>query len=283
MKTLYRNSDKVVEYKPSLSLRFLYNTILGRLILKLFTSKFFANLGAKYMNSSLSKKRADKFVKEYKINLDLYEENTYSCYNDIFKRKFKNIRFSNNPKDFISPCESNLLVSKINKDSIFKIKNSVYNLKDIINDDVINNYIDGYALIFRLCVDNYHHYIYPDKGYRDDYKEIDGILHTVQPIAYERYNVYHKNYRTWTTLHTDNFGDVIMVEVGALLIGKVVNNNQKVFIKGEEKGHFEFGGSTIILFVKGDNVSIDEDILNNSKNGCETFVHIGETIGHKNN
>ena len=48
----------------------------------------------------------------------------------------------------------------------------------------------------------------------------------------------------------DNLGKCIQVEVGALLVGKIVNNDKIEFTKGEEKGYFEFGGSTIVLLLK---------------------------------
>ena len=76
----------------------------------------------------------------------------------------------------------------------------------------------------------------------------------------------------------DNLGKVVQIEVGALLIGCIRNNNQKYFIKGEEKGYFEFGGSTIILLLK-DNVKIDEDIIEQINQGREVKVSIGERIG----
>ena len=54
------------------------------------------------------------------------------------------------------------------------------------------------------------------------------------------------------------------------------------FRKGEEKGYFEMGSSTIVLMIKKDVIKIDEDILNNSNNGIETKVLIGERIGERN-
>ena len=52
------------------------------------------------------------------------------------------------------------------------------------------------------------------------------------------------------------------------------------FIKGEEKGHFEYGGSTILLFMKN-HVILDEDILACSKRNVEVKVQIGERIGYE--
>ena len=53
------------------------------------------------------------------------------------------------------------------------------------------------------------------------------------------------------------------------------------FERGEEKGMFEFGGSTVVLLLKKDAAVIDSDIMENSAAGAETRVRIGEVIGRK--
>ena len=70
------------------------------------------------------------------------------------------------------------------------------------------------------------------------------------------------------------------MEVGALMVGKINNYHGVSHIKkGMEKGRFEFGGSTILLFFKKDTVDISKDILENTKKGYETIVKMGEEIG----
>lgn len=74
------------------------------------------------------------------------------------------------------------------------------------------------------------------------------------------------------------------MEVGALMVGKIVNEQSSGLIKkGSEKGHFEFGGSTIILFTKKDKVYVDLDLIINTKAGYETLVKMGERIGCSTN
>ena len=136
-------------------------------------------------------------------------------------------------------------------------------------------------MIFRLEVTDYHRFHFIDDGMLDEYKHINGILHTVQPIACEKYPVYHRNAREYTIMHTKNFEDIIEVDVGALMVGKIVNHDVHEFKRGDEKGFFKFGGSTIILFVKKNIIEIDNDILLNSTLGKETIVSCGEKIGIK--
>ena len=70
------------------------------------------------------------------------------------------------------------------------------------------------------------------------------------------------------------------MEVGALLVGKIENHRQEGLVRrGEEKGNFAFGGSTIILLTEKDRVRPDRDILMNTQRLYETLVHMGGKIG----
>ena len=76
------------------------------------------------------------------------------------------------------------------------------------------------------------------------------------------------------------------MEVGALMVGKISNHisngkNQDVFA-GEEKGYFEFGGSTIILLLQKDAVSLKEDLFNRIDSTGEIPVQIGEILAFSN-
>ena len=55
---------------------------------------------------------------------------------------------------------------------------------------------------------------------------------------------------------------------------------KNIVIKGEE-GYFEFGGSTVIILFKDNQVIISDDIIKNTNEGKETVVRLGETIGKK--
>ena len=49
--------------------------------------------------------------------------------------------------------------------------------------------------------------------------------------------------------------------------------------KGEEKGYFAFGGSSVaVLFEKG-RIKFDAALLENPANGIETYARIGESMG----
>ncbi|MBQ6783133.1 MAG: phosphatidylserine decarboxylase [Acholeplasmatales bacterium] len=279
-----RNGNRFnsTEYETGF-LRFLYHTFIGRLFLKFFASKLVANASHWYMNRRMSKKKVKKTIEKHNIDMSLYDCKNPKCYNDFFLRNLKELKFDNNPNSLISPCDSKLMVRKISDDLIFTVKKSEYNVAEILkNQELANEYKDGLILIFRLTVDDYHHYIYIDDGKKTKNIKIKGVLHTTQPIAIHSRKVYHQNSREYTILKTNNFDDVIFMEVGAMCVGKIENLHQEYeFKKGEEKGKFQFGGSTIILFVKKNVVKIDDDIIKNSNDGIETVVKVGMKIGTK--
>lgn len=284
--------NKIIERKTLISRdrdlggfqKFLYRNFIGRLILKLLIRPWVSKLGGFYMNRKCSKGMIKKFVKKNNIDLSQYDMTNIKCYNDFFTRKIidgaRNINMESDK--LISPCDSKLQAFKINEESIFNIKDSYYKIEDLIqNKELAKEYINGYCLIFRLTVDDYHRYCYVDNGTKTKNTPIKGVLHTVNPIALERYNFYKTNSREYCILETENFGKIIQVEVGALMVGKISNHHQEyAFSKGEEKGMFLFGGSTIVLLVK-ENIKIDEDILFNTSNNDETVVRYGEAIGTK--
>lgn len=279
-----RNSKENIIINTPKALVFLYDFLFGRLILKLIYNRVFANIVSKYMNSKLSKWRIKRFINKNKIDMSEYEEKEYSSFNDFFIRRVKsNKRIINKDNNIlISPCDSKLSVYKINKDLTLKIKGSFYSINTLVEKDILRKYINGYALVFRLDTTDYHRYCYIDEGYQNENVHIKGKLHTVQPITLKNYNYFVANEREYTTLFTNNFSEVIHIEIGALIIGKITNLHKNYkFKKGEEKGYFEFGGSTIVLLFKKDTIRIDEDIINNSKENIETIVKYGSKIGKK--
>ncbi len=284
-KIKHRNSDKIEEVKSTKTLSFFYNTLIGRILLKICTMKFISDIAGIYMNSRLSKYKIKKFIKDNKIKITDYEKTNYNSFNEFFTRKIISIKRPINMTKtaFISPCDSKLSVYTISDDLTLYIKDSYYTIDTIIDKKILKEYKEGYALVFRLSPTDYHRYCYIDSGYQEKNNKIKGILHTVQPIALKRYNFYKTNTREWTILHTNNFDEVVHIEIGAMAIGKIKNEHENyIFKKGEEKGYFEFGGSTIVLLVKKGIINIDEDILENSKNNIETYVKYGEKIGKKN-
>jgi len=276
--------EVIVDQSQNNLLKTLYSHVLGRCILKVLTLPFVTDLGGWYMNSSLSKRKISSFVKNNHIDMSQYEDKDFISYNDFFTRRIKegkrNIDFDNN--HLISPADSKLSYYPITSDTLLTIKDTTYKLKDLLNNEKLAlQYEGGVCLIFRLTVDDYHRYCFIDNGTKEEDCYIQGVFHTVNPIANDYYPIYKQNSRSYSLLHTENFGDVVYMEVGAMMVGKICNHELLSFQRGQEKGYFEFGGSTIVLLLKKDIVDIDMDIIKNSSTYDETKVLMGEKIGVK--
>ena len=267
------------------ALNFLYGNIAGRIILRLFIAgKGYSRLNAKRNSTRKSVEKIVPFAKEYGITMSDFEDREYISFSDFFSRKLADGKrvFSNGKDDLISVADSKLLCYRITDDGKIPIKNSIYTAREIIGEDLTADFYGGYCLVFRLTVDDYHRYCFFDDGNLIRNKYIKGRIHTVSPISSKRYKVFSENCRSVSYMETENFGACYQIEIGALLVGKIINHHIVNFSKGEEKGYFEMGGSTCVVMVKKDTVTIDKDILENSEKGIETKVLIGERIGKKN-
>ncbi len=277
-----RDGRKTFE-KPLLSQRFLYHTFLGRAILSLLIKPRLSKRIGHYLDSPKSVRKIDKFVKKNHIVKEDYDLSDIHSFNDFFSRKIKDGKrpIDQDSCHLISPCDSKVTYYPIEDGLTLPIKNSIYQLSDLVNDEkIVSSFEGGSVLILRLSVDDYHRYCYLDNGTKEKNIFLPGVLHTVNPIANDRYKIYALNQREYTVLHTEHFSDVIEIEVGALLVGKIANNQGKgSYQRGEEKGKFLYGGSTIVLLLNS-KVHIDEDIIENSKEGAETRVRMGEKIGY---
>ena len=263
------------------SVSFLYGTAFGRMLLKCVMKLHLDRIAVWFLRSRLSKVLNGRFIRRNNIVVTEEERKSFRSYRDMFARKRENIPFDTAPDHLISPCDSWLSVFPLDGDSTFAIKNSHYSISDFLQDEELaKKYIGGTCLIFRLCVSDYHHYCYVDDGYQGENHFIPGQLHSVQPIACETYPVFVLNRRSWCLMETDHFGPVVQCEIGALVVGGIENEKENArFSKGEEKGHFELAGSTIILLVEKDSVQLNAELTEKLSQAEEVQVKLGQWIG----
>ena len=269
--------------KESGSVRFLYGTVFGRILLKILVCRWVSDVARVFLVSPLSKPKIGRFIKTNNIDISDYEDCKYKSFNDFFIRKKKTVVMEGTKTDFVSPCDGYLTAYPIDETSVFKIKNSCYDVKSLLDDEVLaKKYQGGMCFIFRLMPHHFHRYSFTDDGVVKSSKSIKGILHCVRPIACECYPVYVQNKREYTEIETENFGSVIQMEVGAIIVGRIKNHKTSAEVKrGQEKGYFEFGGSTIIMLTQKDAVTVDKDLLEKSQKGIETDVKIGNIVAKK--
>lgn len=266
-------------------LHFLYETVLGRTILRILTLPALSELCGRFLDSSYSRFLIPVFVKMNHLDLSICESDSFSCFNDCFCRKFKEEerKIDMSADAFISPCDGLLTVYPIQRDLVVPVKQSFYRISDLLQDAALaGEYEGGYCFVYRLCVDHYHRYCFVDNGNPGDTRKISGVLHTVQPIALRNVPVFTENSREYLQLKTEHFGNVIQMEVGAMLVGKI--NNYPVegsVCKGQEKGHFLYGGSTIIVLTQKNQVELPKVLIRNGQGGIETPVRLGQKIARK--
>ena len=82
-------------------------------------------------------------------------------------------------------------------------------------------------------------------------------------------------------MDTAHFGRLCQIEVGAMLVGRIDNykGTGVSFRRGEEKGRFLYGGSTVVLLLEKDRVQLDGLLFDNTAEGLETPVQMGEILG----
>jgi phosphatidylserine decarboxylase len=156
---------------------------------------------------------------------------------------------------------------------------SIENL--ILNREIAKKFSGGKILISRLCPIDYHRFHFPVDGIPEKTFLINGEYASVNPIAMAgKIDTFLKNKRMTTLLHTDICGDILMVEIGATGIGTIKQTfaPEKSALKGSEKGYFEYGGSTVISIFESGRVKFSDDILENTAQGVETYVLMGDEI-----
>ena len=265
----------------SAAVRFLYGTGLGNLLLKLILKSRVDRVAVRFLWSRWSRPMIGRYAQKHGIELTDAQRRGFASYRDFFVRTRKQVQIDQAPTHLISPCDGWLSAFPIAEDSSFRIKGACYRLADLLQDpELAARFHGGACLIFRLCASDYHHYCYIDNGYQGENHYIAGELHSVQPIACEKYPVYTLNRRSWTLLATEHFGPVVQTEIGALIVGGIFNEHQNTrFVKGMEKGHFELAGSTIVLLFQKDRIRLISGLKKRLEGGVETRVLQGMWIG----
>lgn len=266
-------------------LKFLYYNVLGAPILRLMTSRWVSKLAGRYLDGKLSRGKIKKYIKKHSIDMSQFIEEDYKSFNAFFTRRIKpELRpFDFDPSALVSPCDAKLSAYRIDENSAFDIKGFTYTTTDLLkNAELAEKFVGGLCLVFRLTVTDYHRYFFFDGGTARDNTFIKGRLHTVQPAALSKRRVFAENCREYTVLDTDNFGTAVMAEVGAMMVGRIVNDVKSGrFERGDEKGRFEFGGSTVVLLLQKDVAKLDDEFFANTALDRETVVKCGERIGER--
>jgi phosphatidylserine decarboxylase len=266
-------------------LHFLYETTPGRILLgAIFARPWYSNLNATLNRTRRSARKIGPLVRQFDIDMTEYPGQTYTSYDSFITRKIDPAKrpVAAGPNALIAVADSRLQAYPITADGRIPVKQGSYTIAELLRDpDLAVTYEDGVCLVFRLATPDYHRYCFVDDGQVIRGRTIGGMLHSVQPVSAKRYRPLSENCRQYSVIETLNLGTVVTVEVGALLVGRIHNYEITTCRRGQEKGYFSLGGSTICLLLKSGTVKIDPDIIEYSRRHIETKVRLGEKIGEK--
>jgi phosphatidylserine decarboxylase len=273
-------------------IKFVYDTAPGKTLLEYFLKRRLLSslLGFLY-SLPFSKRKIANFAREMEIDLaeaDQENPEDYKNFNEFFIRSLKEGArpVSKEPSHLVSPADGRMLAyENINIHQLLQVKGQEYSLEELLQSSKLaGKFQNGVCIIVRLNPSDYHRFHFPDSGIPGSFKRVPGSYYSVNPMALKKIpKVYCRNKRELSQFDADNFGEIVFVEVGATCVGSIVQTYTpgEPVGKGQEKGYFKFGGSTVILFIKHGVVQLDEDILHNSRMFLETKVKMGEKIGVK--
>lgn len=264
------------------ALKFAYETLLGRTLWPvLFGSKFVSSVLGAYYDSPRSKKAIRSLASIPGCFVDEAEKpvDEYASFNEFFTRHLKK---GARPlgEGVVSPADGRLMLYlNADADTPFPLKGAKRSLRSVFDSSAPKGKYD--IAVIRLAPVDYHRFHFPcDCILLGETKVVPGWYHSVNPIALVKApDVYADNERQIVKGRAA-FGEFYLVDVGAFGVGTIVQtfagDSHK---KGEEKGYFKFGGSTVIFIAKAGVVKFDEDLVRNSAEGLETRVRMGERIG----
>ena len=292
----YTNSEEVEKVYGEKAVKFAYDSILGKMMGPIIASRFVSQLYGNMQDKDSSRAKVPPFVEKFNIKMEEYQpgsiqseniEHSYKNFNEFFIRKFKDGQrsYPQNKNEMGACAEARYYaVEKVDNDVKYPVKGQYIKAKDLLGDTEFSKYFEeGPFMIARLCPVDYHRYHYLDNGTTLEHKLIPGDFHSVNPLALKlRNDILIKNERRVSILETENFGKIAYIEVGATCVGKIVQSHdeEKPFKRGEEKGYFLFGGSTVIILGEKGKWRPSEDLLKNTTLGRETYVRLGDTIAH---
>ena len=271
------------------SLRWAYGNPLGRLAQWLLVRRWIVSAWyGRKMNGVSSCIRIKPFIEQYGLDEGEFAESVddYNTFNEFFHRKLKpGARpVDPAPDSVVFPADGrHLAFADITGETNFFIKGQSFDLERFLGDaGLAKRYDGGPMLLSRLCPVDYHRFHFPCAGEVGIPRFINGWLYSVNPIALiTRPSIFWENKRVVTQIESPALCQVLFVEIGATMVGSIRQTYMpgETVAKGEEKGYFAFGGSSVaVLFEKG-RIEFAADLLKNTAAGIETYARVGERMG----
>lgn len=261
IRLLDRESKQILEEEPPAknALVWLYKDNLISKIARFLLAHvpFLGWAYAQFQKSAYSKKSIDPFIEKYKVNRGEFLAEEFSTFSDFFERRLKSCArpIHLDEKKLISPADGRV---KVIQEKTFDVKGKHFSLERLVKDkNIAKKFEGGKILTVRLAPQDYHRLHAPLGGKILSVKKMNGPLFSVSPIALKQnLSILHENKRVLL-----EFESYAMVLVGATFVGTIhlkVKEGDEVK-KGDEIGHFSFGGSMCVLLLK-EGVIVEEDL-----------------------
>lgn len=266
--------------------------------------------GRKYDDPNSASQIRD-FINFHQLDMSevLLPVDKFKTFNEFFYRKLKPdarpCSAPDEPRIVVSPADCRSVVfDRMDEATGIWVKGREFSIERLLGNaypEDAKRYQNGALGIFRLAPQDYHRFHIPVDGVMGTPKTIAGEYYTVNPMAIRSaLDVYGENVRVIVPIDSAVHGRVMVVCVGAMMVGSTVITRQageKVSRAGE-LGYFKFGGSTLLLLFEEGTVNFDSDLVENSKGPLETFVRtascnvaivvtnilqirVGMSIGHR--
>lgn len=270
-------------------LRWAYDTVPGRLALHLVVKRtVFSRFYGWCMDRPGSRKRIASFIRNYGVDASEFADpvESFQTFNEFFHRKLKPAArpVDDHPRSAVFPADGRHLgFEEYSAADGLLVKGERFRLKELLQDqELAERYTEGALLISRLCPVDYHRFHFPVHGKPSRPVLLNGPLFSVNPIALRRnVHILARNKRYLTMIDSEEFGLVLMLEVGATCVGSIVHTFPfGVPVRnGDEKGYFKFGGSSTITLFEPGRIRFSEDLLAQSAQNRELYARMGDRLG----
>ena len=270
---------------------------VGRLAYRLIISRPILSKLLAYRDfTAWSRKKIPGFLKIYDLDPKTFilPIERFRTFNDFFIRELRpeSIPFDPHPDNLCSPCEAQLeIVRNIDSNDTITIKGVTFSLGRLVGkSDLARQFNGGDLCSFYLAPQYYHRFHFPiDCEWRQHWI-LGNRLFAVNEFSFRYgFRPFDVNVRHINSLWNPSCAEFLYIEVGATLVGRIQQchplppknskstpNRAK---KGEPKGFFSLGGSSILMVFAKNSVDFSRDILEKNLEGLPVWLRPGETIG----
>jgi phosphatidylserine decarboxylase len=176
----------------------------------------------------------------------------FKSFNEFFYRALKPdarpCSAPDDPRVITSPADCRSVVfNRMSDAQSIWVKGREFSLERLLGNaypEDASRYAGGALGIFRLAPQDYHRFHIPVDGIMGEPRLIEGEYYTVNPMAIRStLDVYGENVRILVPIDSEAHGRVMVVCVGAMMVGSTVITRQagEKVARAEELGYFKFG------------------------------------------